>query len=66
MASPEQKRNVNHLVYDITIDELQQLTDLHTQQVIELMLLKVRDDIKERERERERQKEQRKKKKNID
>ncbi|KOX74681.1 Endothelin-converting enzyme 2 [Melipona quadrifasciata] len=32
MASPEQRRSVDHLVYDITIDELQQLTDLYTQQ----------------------------------
>ncbi|XP_043506308.1 neprilysin-4-like isoform X3 [Frieseomelitta varia] len=32
MESPEQRRSVDHLVYDITIDELQQLTDLYTQQ----------------------------------
>lgn len=33
MATPEERRSVNHLFHDVTIDELQQLTDLHVQQV---------------------------------
>lgn len=61
MASPEQRRSIDHLIYDITIDELQQLTDLYTQQVIELMLVKVRNDIRVRERERQRDKDKEKK-----
>ncbi|XP_043588923.1 neprilysin-4-like isoform X1 [Bombus pyrosoma] len=32
MATPEQRRNVNHLIYDVTINEFQQMTDLHVQQ----------------------------------
>lgn len=27
MATPEQRRSPNHLLHDVTIDELQQLTD---------------------------------------
>lgn len=33
MATPEQRRGANHTFHDVTIDELQQLTDLHAQQV---------------------------------
>lgn len=33
MATPEERRSVNHLIYDFSIDELQQWTDLHVQQV---------------------------------
>lgn len=33
MATPEERRSVNHLIYDFSIDELQQWTDLHAQQV---------------------------------
>ncbi|XP_024936954.1 neprilysin-4 isoform X2 [Cephus cinctus] len=32
MSTPEQRRSVNHLFHDVTINELQQLTDLHVQQ----------------------------------
>ncbi|XP_050475405.1 neprilysin-4-like isoform X3 [Bombus huntii] len=32
MATAEQRRNVNHLIYDVTINEFQQMTDLHVQQ----------------------------------
>ncbi|XP_060814401.1 neprilysin-11-like isoform X3 [Bombus pascuorum] len=32
MATPEQRRNVNHLIYDVTINEFQLMTDLHVQQ----------------------------------
>lgn len=32
MATPEQRRSANHLFHDVTVDELQQLTDLHVQQ----------------------------------
>ncbi|KAG9430999.1 neprilysin-4 [Apis mellifera carnica] len=32
MATPEERRSVNHLIYDFSIDELQQWTDLHVQQ----------------------------------
>ncbi|XP_053996829.1 neprilysin-4-like isoform X2 [Hylaeus anthracinus] len=32
MATPEQRRSANHVFHDVTIDELQQLTDLHAQQ----------------------------------
>lgn len=33
MATPEERRSADHLIHDVTIDELQQLTDLHVQQV---------------------------------
>lgn len=55
MATPEQRRNVNHLIYDVTINEFQQMTDLHVQQVIELKLEKLMNDITEKERERKRE-----------
>ncbi|CAL7939938.1 unnamed protein product [Xylocopa violacea] len=32
MSTPEQRRSANHLIHDVTINELQQLTDLHIQQ----------------------------------
>ncbi|KAG7199393.1 hypothetical protein KM043_014024 [Ampulex compressa] len=32
MATPEERRSANHLFHDVTVDELQQLTDLHVQQ----------------------------------
>ncbi|XP_043251841.1 neprilysin-4-like isoform X2 [Colletes gigas] len=32
MATPEQRRGANHVFHDVTIDELQQFTDLHAQQ----------------------------------
>ncbi|XP_012274418.1 neprilysin-4 isoform X2 [Orussus abietinus] len=32
MTTPEQRRSANHLFHDVTINELQQLTDLHAQQ----------------------------------
>lgn len=28
MATPEQRKSPNHLLHDVTIDELQQLTDV--------------------------------------
>lgn len=55
MATAEQRRNVNHLIYDVTINEFQQMTDLHVQQVTELKLEKLMNDIKEKERERKRE-----------
>ncbi|XP_071859700.1 neprilysin-11 isoform X2 [Bombus fervidus] len=32
MATPEQRRDVNHLIYNVTINEFQRMTDLHVQQ----------------------------------
>lgn len=34
MATPEERRSPNHLIHEVTIDELQQLTDLLAEQVI--------------------------------
>lgn len=34
MDTPEERRSVHHFFHDVTIDELQQLTDLRVQQVI--------------------------------
>lgn len=34
MATPEERRSSDHLLHDVTIDDLQLFTDLHAQQVI--------------------------------
>ena len=39
MATQEERLGANHVFYDVTINELQQLTDLHNQTVILLYLI---------------------------
>lgn len=42
MATPEERRNVNHVVHDVSIDQLQQFTDLHMQQVRQCLAIVIR------------------------
>lgn len=42
MSTPEERRSANHFFHDVTINELQQLTDLHAQKVSFLDFRKIK------------------------
>lgn len=42
MATNEERRSADHLLHEVTIDDLQQLTDLHAQQVTFLFTITLR------------------------